>query len=90
MGMQSSRMLQLEQAIFMRCLSTFDLEGRGVNLATRGMRGGTKNVLLVDMVHSCSGFGFSVRTGQSLRYINAIYRVSRMIWVNLKDPYEAR
>jgi hypothetical protein len=58
MGMQSSRILQFEQAILMKCLSTFGLEGRGFNRTTSGTCGGTKKVLLAGMMGSCSGLNF--------------------------------
>ena len=57
--MHSSRMLQLEQAILMKCLSNFALEamkaGKGCDDTVRGGRSMTKDMAPGGMVFSCCG-----------------------------------
>ena len=57
--MHSSRMLQLEQAILMKCLSNFALEatkaGKGCDDTVWGGRSMTKDMAPGGMVFSCCG-----------------------------------
>ena len=88
-------MLQLEQAILMRCLSTCNPGIKAADRTATGIADETKQLVLDDMAYSCSDLIFVVRTGQSLRYIKTFQLVSRMMQTDQKtlmtltsEPFE--